>query len=80
VPRRPVEVADGVGPEGRKYALAQTVGGKLGMVPQLRCSRVCRGDDLDLEAVEQCAGTELRVGHARCDLVIDGVGCLGARD
>src|SRR5215211_5075130 len=41
---------------------------------------VGRGDDLDVEAVEQCARTELRVGDTGGDLVIYGVGSLGARN
>jgi hypothetical protein len=50
------------------------------MVAQIRGSRIRRGDDLDIEAVEQRPWTELRVGHTISDLVIDRVGSLGARD
>ena len=79
-PGRSIEVAQGVGPEGRKNALAQTVGGKLGVVAQVRRSRVRCRDDLDVEAVQQRPLTELRVRHASGDLVMNGVSRLGARD
>ena len=47
---------------------------------QIRGSRVGRGDDLDVETVEQGAWAELRIGHTSSDLVVDGIGRLGAWD
>jgi hypothetical protein len=79
-PGRSIEVCQAVGPEGWKNTLAETVGGKLRMVPQVRGCGVRSGDDFDVEAVEQCARTERGIGHASGDPVIDGVGRLGARD
>jgi hypothetical protein len=67
-------------PEGRKNPLAQTVSGKLRVVPQVQGGRIRRGNDLDVEAIEQCAGPEPSVGHACGDLVIDRVSRLGAWD
>ena len=37
------------------------------------------GDDLDVEPVQQGARTELGLGHPGGDLVVDGIGRLGAR-
>ena len=66
-PGRPIEVGHGVGPERGQHPLAQAVGGELGVVLQLRGRRVGGGDDLDVEAVEQGARAEARVGDAGRD-------------
>ena len=75
-----IEVGHGVGPEGGKHPLAQTVRGEPGMLPQIRGRGVGGGDDLDVEPVEQCARAELSVGDALGDPVIDRVSRFGAGD
>jgi hypothetical protein len=75
-PGRSIEVGHGVGTERRKHPLAQTAGGQLGVLPQIRRGRVRGGDDLDVEAIEQCAWTKLRVCYASGDLVVNGIGRL----
>jgi hypothetical protein len=72
-----IQVGHSVGTERRKYPLAQALGGQLGVLLQIGRGRVRGGDDLDVEAIEQCAWTETRVGYACGDLIIDGVGRLG---
>gem|GEM_PF-6743295 len=75
-----IEVGNGIGTEGRKHALAQTVGGQLDMVAEVRGGRVCRRDDLDIEAIKQFSRAESRVGNAIGDLVIDGIRGFGTRN